>query len=414
MNRFLALFHLSWKNVWRNRSRSLVVIMAVALGVGAGLFMSSFMYGMIMQLTKSELNNYLSHIQIHHEQFEEEPLAEYSLPNMEAIDMRLSQDPMVQQWVPRTIATGLASSSTGSFGVQINGVHPHQELAISELPNFLVEGSYAEGGLIDGPRNPIVVGKPLAKRLNLKLRSKVVLTTQDVEGELTASAFRVVGILSSPNANFDETQVFIPAHRLQDLLRDSTAVHEVAIRLNDFRAADSLALVLQEDFGSPYIAERWGDLSPTLRYSDSMIGTMLYIIMGIILIALSFGIINTMLMAVLERESELGMLMAIGLNPPRTFLMILMESIFLAMIGAPFGLFLAWLGIGALADRGIDLGAFAEGMSEYGFGTVIYPEMEPVFYLQVSVLIFITTVVASLFPSWKALKLLPVEAIRNH
>tara|TARA_B100001109_G_C18487210_1_gene300737 strand:- start:134 stop:544 length:411 start_codon:yes stop_codon:yes gene_type:complete len=135
--------------------------------------------------------------------------------------------------------------------------------------------------------------------------------------------------------------------------------------------------------------------------------------MTIILIALTFGIINTMLMTVLERQQELGMLMAVGVNKIRTFSMILSETFFLAIFGAPFGVFLAWVGITLLEDKGINVSAFAQGFEMYGMGTVIYPELQPDYYFNIGILILVVTLIASIYPSYKALKLNPVEAIRK-
>jgi ABC-type lipoprotein release transport system permease subunit len=401
------ILSLSWKNIWRNKARSLVVIVAVILGTGAGVFMSAFMYGMSMQMVQSEIENYTSHIQIHTQDYKDEILPGYFIPDADSLVSELATLSFVQNITARTILTGLASTSSSSYGVSIRGIDVESENDVTKLHTFIKEGDFLESRR----SNSIVIGEKLAQRLNLEIRSKVVLNFQDVENNLTAAAFRVIGIFKSSNSRFDETNVFVKKEHLNTLINADGISHEIAFLIDDFKMADSYRDSLDLEAG--LIAESWGDISPSLRYMDSMVGTMLYIVMIIILIALTFGIINTMLMAVLERQQELGMLMAVGVNKARTFSMILTETFMLAIVGAPIGIFIAWLGIQGLEETGINVSAWAQGFEEYGIGTIIYPELQPEYYLNVGILIFITTLIAALYPSYKALKLNPVEAIRK-
>lgn len=300
--KFLAIISLSWKNIWRNKTRSAVVITAVVLGTGAGIFMSAFMYGMSMQFVRSELDNFISHAQIHTKAFRQEPLPEYTIPDADALITELRAHPQITTVAPRTVISGLASSSATSYGVTIKGIHLPVEKEISTLYTHITEGNFFE----TQRRNPIVIGQKLADRLNVNIRSKIVLNFQDVDGNLAAAAFRVVGIFKSPNTQFDESTVLVLADDINPLIHQPGAVHELALRTENFKTADSLAASLP--LPPTLVAESWGMLSPSLQYTDSMVGTMLYIVMVIILIALTFGIINTMLMAVLERHQELGML----------------------------------------------------------------------------------------------------------
>lgn len=398
---------LSWKNVWRNKARSLVVIFAVILGTGAGVFMSAFMYGMSMQMVQNELVNFTSHLQIHTQDYKDEVLPAYYISNTDSLIEQILNLPYVESVTSRTVISGLASTSSSSFGVAIRGIDIESEKQVTELHSYIKEGDFLESQRT----NSIVIGEKLAQRLNLEIRSKLVLNFQDVDNNLTAAAFRVTGIYKSVNSRFDESNVFVKKDHLNALINADGISHEIAFLVDNFKMADVYRDSLELDAG--LVVESWGDISPSLRYTDSMVGTMLYIVMVIILIALTFGIINTMLMAVLERQQELGMLMAVGVNKSKTFSMILAETFMLAIVGAPIGIFLAWLGILGLSDIGINVSAWADGFEAYGIGTIIYPELQPDYYLNVGILIFITTLVAALYPSYKALKLNPVEAIRK-
>ncbi|SMO45853.1 ABC transporter permease [Gracilimonas mengyeensis] len=405
--KFWAILKLSWKNVWRNPLRSTVVIMAVLLGTWAGIFSTALMSGLSMQYIKNQLDTSIAHLQIHHPKYQEENLPRYYIPNPDSLVDALQQYDFVQSVSPRTVVQGLASSTANSYGVTVKGIVTEMDTLVSDVHEYLKEGE----GLAETSRNTVLIGDNLAKRLKLELRSRMVINFQDVEGNLTAGAFRVAGIFDTPNSVFDETHVFAKQEDLGRLLGRSHTIHEVALRVDDFKQADAYRDSLAQT--SSLQIESWGDVSPSLRYTDSSLDFVLYIIMVIIAIALTFGIINTMLMAVLERTQELGMLMAIGVNRLRTFSMVMLETLFLTMVGVPFGMLLSWATIQWVSNVGIDLSAFAQGLEEYGMSTVVYPQLPEGYFLNIGLLMLVATLLAAVYPSIKALKLNPVQAIRK-
>ena len=398
---------LSWKNVWRHPVRSGVVMAAVILGTWAGIFTSAFMNGLSLQYIKSQLENYSAHLQIHHELYNEEKLPSFFIQEADSLIQVLREKPFVEHLTARSVVQGLASSATNTFGVTIKGIDPETDKTVSNLHEYVQEGEYLD----ESVRNPVLIGGKLAERLSIKMRSRIVLNFQDVEGNLTAGAFRVAGIFDSPNAGFDESNVFVAKEDLNRLLGAENAIHEIAIIVDDFKQADAYRDQLQQTDGVE--VQSWGDISPALRYTDSMLDFVLYIFMIIIIIALSFGIVNTMLMAVMERTQELGMLMAVGVNRLRIFFMIMTETLFLTLAGVPVGLFLSWATVEWAGSVGINLSAFSQGLEMYGIKTIIYPELTPAYYGNIALLIFFATVVAAIYPSVKALRLNPVQAIRK-
>lgn len=399
---------LSWKNVWRNPTRSGVVILAVILGTWAGIFSTALMNGLSMQYIKNQLETSVAHLQIYHEKFNEENLPRYFIPSPDSLVNNLQQYEFIEFISARSVVQGLASSPTNTFGVTISGIDTEKDSLVSTIHTHIIEGNYLE----DPSRNPVLIGAKLAQRLQVDLRSRMVLNFQDVEGYITAGAFRVAGIFDTPNSAFDETNVFVRRSDLNRLLGKENLVHEIAMLVDNFKNADAYRDSLST--GSSVVEiQSWGDVSPSLRYTDSNVDFMLYIFMTIIAVALTFGIINTMLMAVLERTQELGMLMAIGLNKIRTFSMVMFETLFLTLIGVPVGMGLSWLTLTWVGNVGIDLSAFAQGLEEYGMSTMIYPELPDSYYLNIGLLMFAFTLMAAVYPSIKALKLNPVQAIRK-
>ena len=156
----------------------------------------------------------------------------------------------------------------------------------------------------------------------------------------------------------------------------------------------------------------WKEIKPQLAILEGFVGVELYVILGIILFALAFGIVNTMLMVVLERVRELGMLMAIGMNKAKIFKMIMLETLLLTTTGGVVGMILSGILLLSFGHRGIDLSSVSKGMESLGYEAMIYPKISLQYYLNLSLMIIVTGVLSSIYPSRKALKLRPAEAVR--
>ncbi len=401
------IFRLSWKNIWRNPLRSGSVIIAVLLGTWAAIFLSSFFSGMYEQHIQNELDNHVGHLQIHSPEYLKEARTNHYIASPDSVIQVLNQTPYVQSYSKRTLVTGLASSSANNFGVSIVGVLPDRERRVSSIHEQMVEGTYID----TTRRNPVVIGRPLAERLKLDVGSKVVLQFQDLSNDITAGLFRVSGLYSTNNERFDESHVFVHRNDLSNLIGKPNLTHEIIVRVDDYHKADAYANSLNTRM-DPTI-ESWQDVSPMLRYINSSLDTMMFVFMAIIILALTLGIINTMLMAVLERTQEIGMLMAIGMNRSYIFLMILWETFLLTLTGVPLGMLMSWGSIRSLQNTGIDLSAFSEGLRQYGLGTRVYPILDPDHFLYLALMVAAAALLAAIYPAWKALKLNPVEAIRK-
>jgi ABC-type lipoprotein release transport system permease subunit len=240
-----------------------------------------------------------------------------------------------------------------------------------------------------------------------------VLTFQDYNGEITGAAFKVTGIYKTDNTPWDKMHVFVLNRDLRRVLEvPEDQAHEVVIKLAEPELASGIATGIARQYPN-LLVQDWAELSPYLRLMSGYMDTMMALFMAIILGALGFGIVNTMLMVVLERTRELGMLMAIGMTRRRIFLMILYETIFLALVGALLGELLSVLCIHYFGQIGIDLSNYAEGMEAVGYSAITYPMLEPYRYVQITILVLVTAILASIYPALKALKLQPAEAVRT-
>jgi ABC-type lipoprotein release transport system permease subunit len=403
------LTHIAWRNIWRNRTRSLVIIGAVALGLWGGIFIMALSIGMSEQRKNDVITSQISHIQLHHPKFKEDRDIAFTIKNGLDDLNEIRQIPKVKAETARGLVMGMASSPSGASGVMISGIIPKYENELTGLKAKLIEGEY----LNDKQKHPIIIGQKLAEKLKLKLRSKLVLTSQDMANNTVAGAFRVVGIYNTYSSKYDEFNIFITLDGLTDMLgMQETPVHEIALLCNDASEVPEVQAKLKQMYPG-LLVENWKEISPEMQYLDEMMDYFLYIFIGIILFALAFGLVNTMLMAVLERIRELGMLMAIGMTKWSVFRMILLETVFLSVVGGLAGLLLGWISVTITGMSGINLSFVQKGLEEFGMGSTIYPMMDIEKYPVIGIMVIIFAIISAIYPAIKALKLKPVEAIRK-
>lgn len=403
------LFSLAWRNIWRNKIRSTVIVASVALGILAGAFMMSFYFGMGAGRVKIAIEHEVSHLQIHHPDFEADHEASFNF-EVAPVQKILENDPRIQAFSSRSMASGMLANATGTRGIFIVGIDPAAENRTRPLASFVREGYFLD---TTKAQNQILVSTKLADKLKLSLRSKVVLTFQDTAHNLVSGAFRVCGLYQSENAPLDELHVFIAKNELDALLGTPGHAHETAILLNKGAELETVHSDLSARLPA-LKTETWRQISPETDLVISSLDSFSLVFIGIILLALMFGIVNAMLMAVLERTREIGMLMAIGMTKTRLFLMILLETFFLTLAGTPIGLFAALALIGWLGKRGIDFSSFAgQVMSDFGYAQIIYPQLPFKNIYQTLFMVIIAAFLSAIFPAQKALKLRPAEAIRQ-
>lgn len=386
--------------------RSLIIIIALTLGLWAGIFVSAFVNGMVKQKIQSVIGLEISHFQFHKKGFRDELKVKQFISDEPVIRDELLKDPLVKSVATRTVSLMMIGSAKGTGGVKVLGIDPDEEQGVTELYKKIVEGDYFKVA----KRNPILISKVLAEKYKVGLGSKLVLTFQDVNGEISAGAFRIIGIYDTGNKMYDNQNVFVKKNDMQRLLGIGDGVHELAVLLKQDDATESMVQKYQSKYSNLEVLS-WMDLSSGMRYMIETIKVYTVYVVGIILLALLFSIVNTMLMAVLERVREIGMLMAIGMSKFRVFGMIMLETMFLIIVGGPLGLLLAKVSIAYFGKVGINLGDAAYG--DLGYSNIIFPTLEITEYLKVTIMVLVMAFISAIYPARKALKLKPVEAIRK-
>lgn len=403
------IFRIAWRNIWRNKIRSLVIMLSVAIGLFAGIAVLALYKGMMNSRVRTVIYSESGHIQIHHREFRKDYEAQYTLGLSAKSLNDLRKDPAVRFMTTRTITQGMLATTTGSAGVQINGIDRAMENKVSGLAKKIREGKEFD----PHKKNQVLIGKKLADKMKLKPGGKLVLTFTDADANLISAAFRVTGIYQSENTPMDERNVYVQQTELNQLLNLGTEAHEIALILQQ----DAMTLPTTQRLQQQYptvLVEPWQNLSPETELMIDTVDITSYIIIGIILFALAFGIVNTMLMAILERTQEIGVMMALGMNRLRLFLLVFLETVILTLIGTPLGLGIAWIVTTYYNRHGLNLENMGkEMMNSFGFGTLIYPEFPAEKLAAIMGIVLFTALASCIYPAIKALQLQPIEALRK-
>lgn len=385
-----------------------MVMGAIIVGIWALIFGTGFMNGFMVGYMANIIDNDVSNIQVHNPEFKIDYEVKYFIPegHRKAAEMRKWSG--VKGTTTRMIVNGMIASPKKASGIQIRGIDVKNEAIVTNLDSIISDGTYFAGI----KRNPIVIGSKLAETLKVKVRSKVVLTFNNVDGDITAAAFRIVGIVTTSSLNISRRYAFVRQQDLDKILGMNGEVHEIAVITEPLVDEASIVKKYRAAYNHDLV-ESWREIAPELAFMQEMYGSMLYVLMGIIMVALVFGIVNTMLMAVLERFRELGMLMAIGMTKIRVFIMVLIETLYLGIVGAPIGLLVGWLTIYYYKGVGVDLSNYSEGLASFGYSSILYPYVQGEVYFQIAIAVMVTSLIGAIYPAWKAVKLKPVEALHS-
>jgi ABC-type lipoprotein release transport system permease subunit len=404
-------FQLGWRNIWRNRRRTLVILTAVIIGVWSMVFLGALMRGIADQFVRNGISTLTGHIQVHHNGYRNDPAVENSITDPSELEAALNKIlPHDAQWAPRIRVNAIVNNARHSSGVTMVGINPPREAPVSFIGGAVTEGRYLKS---DDPYS-IVVGKALVERFETKLGHKLVLMSQDTEGEIASRAFRIVGIYRAEMQATEKQYVFVTVSAAQQMLKLHNGISEVAIFLPVHGEANQVATVLRSALpADEYEVNTWQELLPMVSAIMKIYNWFIFLWFVVVFIAMGFGIVNTTLMAVFERIREFGLLNSLGMKPWWIVQEVLIESFFLLIIGMVIGNTVGFLSVFALSRTGIDLSALAAGAEYWGMSRVIYPHIMGKDIMMANLVVFILGLVVSLYPAVKAARFTPVEALAH-
>jgi ABC-type lipoprotein release transport system permease subunit len=400
------IFTLAWRNLWRNHRRTIIMLAAISIGAWAMIFMTALMRGMVNEMLREGVRGLPGHVQVHHRGYRDDPSVE-NLLSLTAAELENELGAAgIERFTARVRVPAVISSERESRGVTLIGVDPAEEIAVDAIGTDI-----AEGRGLDGPDDGgVVLGRRLAEKLETSIGKRVVLMSQDPDNEVADRGYRVVGLYAADLAVMEEAYVFAGRETVQRMLGIGDGVSELAVVGDDYRVVDPLAARVRAAIGEADETLVWTEL-------DEYLGTMLGVMDGFVLVwiiviflALSFGLINTLVMAVFERVREIGLMLALGMPPASILAQVIVESVLLLVLGLAIGNALSFASILPLRD-GIDISIVAEGMEWFGASSTLYPELELKDVITANVVVIVLGFLASISPAWRASRYEPVEAI---
>lgn len=400
-----TMLSLAWRNLWRNRERSLIMMGSLALAVGAMIFLIAMMRGLIGDMQAQTIKTLPGDIQIHHPQFREDPSIEFTITPPSDKVMQLLNSNEIEAWSSRIKIGGMAMSERATRGIELIGYDPSSEgdNAFNNLK--LIEGRWLRDA------NDVIVGKRLLEKLETDVGKRIVIITQGLENDSTEIGLRIVGSFTAETAQQEETQIYIAKSKAQSWLQLGDKIHEIAI----YTRQDSLTASVQQKLLAVIDTleiKRWDELNPYLSAMLKSSDAMITVIIVIIFATLSFGLVNTLVMAIFERTKEIGLMLALGLKPMHITKLILTEMLILLTVGVTAGNLVAGSFLYSLKD-GIDLSQFAEGFAMIGVSPLLLPIFTWNDLILCNSIVVTLGLLSSTLPAWRASHKKPIEALNN-
>ncbi|MCY3723565.1 ABC transporter permease [Candidatus Poribacteria bacterium] len=405
----MILVKLAWRNIFRNKRRTLIAATAIGIGLTALIFIDAFMIGMEETMIRTATASFLGDAQIHREGFRDAQEVSLTVQALGSVTESLAKEEIVAHFTQRTLASSMITSPANVSAISLVGVHPPTEKFLSLIDDAITEGAYFEG---DNSRD-IVIGAKLAEILEIGLGDRVVVTVAQAEsGELSQEMFRISGIYHFADAAMNSGMAFVRLEKAQEMLAIGKDVHEIAIKFTAIAYSQETTLPFWDTYsqhGNEVLS--WTELMSQLTVVLEMTKYSKYI-MGVILFGVVvFGIINTLFMSLYERMFEFGVLRAVGTRPFGMARVILFEAGALAIVSIGLGTLLGFVLTGVLAYVGIDYtGIEMMGVTMQEF---IYPVLEVQQFIIYPIWVFIFTLIAGLYPARHVAKMAPVDAMRR-
>lgn len=406
----MFILRMAWRNIGRNLRRSLITISATGFGLSVLLFQQSFVAGFQNRMLENSVRLHTGHIQIHKAGYQRQKKVELMIDEPSPIDDEIRKIKGVVAYSQRVNFRGLVSSAENSGGVQVFGIEPERERGITLIAGKMKDGEY----LSNGDDKSILLGEALSEDLGIGVGDKVVLMAQAVDGSLSAELFKIKGIFEAGSPVFEEGVAYVTKEAAQRMLVMEMAITEFIILVYDKDAVEPVLRQLRE---RPVLSGlevlSWQDISPQLVQVIELQGSALLIVLSIVFMIVALGVVNTLLMSVMERVREFGIMMSLGTKPLHIISLIITEAFYLGILGLIFGVVFGFSVVFYFSMTGIDLSGFAEATANFlPAEKVIYPTFNPRFTVISSIAVILTTLLSAPHPAFKAARLKPVEALR--
>jgi ABC-type lipoprotein release transport system permease subunit len=405
------LLRLAWRNLWRRKRRTLITALSIAIGVALCIFftgVSDGMYGRIISMA-TRLGS--GHLVVESPDYRDDQDLENSLTAGDNLIELIQQQPGVEGYSLRISGPGILSSSYGTVGGGFDAVQPDLDREISLLANKIVEGRYLESG------SDIIIGSEVVRKLKVKLGSKVVLTTQDRDGETVQELFRVSGIFKTSSPMLDGFYFQITLAKAQKMLGMAAGeVTQLGIYLTEENQMEGVAAVLEssgELVAAGAVVVPWQQVLKDLADYIKVDNAFNYVFQVLLFLVILAGVLNTVLMSVMERTYEFGVLLSIGMSRLRLMALVLVECAMLGAVGTAAGAVLGWLENAILKRHPIELELSSSSVGGFFFEPSLMMNIAAFHFVFTLTAVFVLILVVGIYPAWKAGQVEPVEALHT-
>jgi len=403
------LLKLAWRNIWRNRNRSLITMSAIASAVLLAVATVSLQQGVWEHLIKNLVSLYSGYAQVHAKGYWDEQTLENSFEINEAVERQVAGTPGINAIAHRLESFALASSGEKTRGCLVVGIDPEEEESLTQISAKIQSGSMLKPG-----QEGALVAKGLAGKLNLQLGDTLVLLTQGYYGSTAAIKTPIQGLLRFGSPELNERIAYIPLALAQYWLDAPGRATALVVGLERAEQLPAVAKSLKKNLPAGFEALTWKEMMPEINQHIEADSAGMYIMLGVLYLLISFGIFSTLLMMLAERQREFGMLNALGMQPWSVARVVLAETLFLTLCGSLAGLALSYPLVWYLAEHPIRFGGeMAEIYEKFGFEAIFPATVKARIFMEQTLIVLSVGVVLAIYPVWRVLRLNPVEAMRG-
>ena len=405
------VLRLAWRNLWRQPRRTWLTTGAMVFSNVLLVFMISLQFGMYRLMIENSLQAFTGHMQVQARGYIDDKKMRQTVPDIVALAKELRSELNSDAVAARGTAFALASSEDRSYGIAVFGVEPQFESRVSNIPGLVSEGRYLEGN----DAAEIVIGAVLARNLKVEVGDEVTLLGSGQDGSFAAVVADIVGIFDSGVAELDRTIAEMPLGLFDDVFYMHGSGHQVVVNAPRLGQVAELkrrvAGLLPED--QDLVVQDWDALLPGLKQAIQADISSAVFMYGVLVILVAFSVLNTQLMSVLERTHEFGIVLALGLKPGRLGRLVMLETALMGLIGLALGALIggavtAWLGVHGFTMPGMD-----EMGAKFNLPSRLHPNVTIASLLSGPAVVFLFSLLASVYPALRLRRLQPVEAMRS-
>lgn len=400
---------MAWRNLWRNKRRTMITVMSVVFGVLLSTIMGAMQEGIYGSMIDNVVKTYSGHLQIQHPEYDNNKTINNTFVETKGLIDSVEQIPHVKVAAPRLKSFTLISSGDKTRGGMVIGIDPKIEQDFTNISQWLVEGEYLKA--VD---NGLLITKNIADHMELEIGDTVIMMSQGYHGANSAGLFPVRGILEFPTPDLNNLGVYMDINTTREFFYAFGMMTEIAILADDYENVPQIEQSLHKQFTDRYNYLNWQELSPELVQfiqSDKSSGVLMK---GILFLVIGFGIFGTIIMMVAERRREMGVMVAVGMQKKRLSKVLWYETMLIGFVGVVIGFvvsipIVAWLGLNPIPITG----EYAAAYEQFGMEPLLYFKMAPWVFVNQVVVVFLITLAVSIYPFSKVRNLNVINAIRG-